>query len=693
MRAKSTIIGVVLASWVFAEAAAQPNQEAGDVTIEEIVVTAQKKEQSLLEVPIAVSVVSNEEIADRGAMNIKDLQYSIPSLYITNNGPGQDRIQMRGLSPGSQGLPAVGIYLDEVGVSFDQVQRNLAVPLVDLERIEVLRGPQGTLYGQGSMGGTIKYVTRNPDMEAAGFEGEAGLVSLDDGDVGYHAYAIANLPNEAQSFGVRLVAGYDDIPGWIDDGATGEKDINRNQQAWFRGKALWEPGDAFSASLLWQHYDLDSDHTNNSDPGNADAVTQARRDTTEDRSDLIDLILEFNLGAIDLISSTGYVNRNLLFDRDLTGFFGFLVPPGGSIGIQFDIDFEVITQEVRLSSNLEGPLSWTAGFWYRDAQSRQLQSTPASPNPVVGVLDADNTAPVDAASWSVFGDITYAFSPEWEASVGVRYFDDERHQFGSAVTFFAPSTTDRKATFDSVDPRFNLLWKFNDSGSAYINVAKGFRSGGFNFVGPPDSYGPESVWNYEIGTRTGLLNNRMTVDMALFWLDLSDAQVLDVAPGAVFANTINSGEASGLGFEFAGNAVLNDQLTLDVTFSKNDVTFDKSNVDKQKGDPLDWVPDTTWSSALTYRFSWNPTSAGMFRIDYQHASGYELNTSASGRRKTESTTYLNARVGLERESWQVYLEGKNLTGEDAVLFPPGGVATTATRPVPRSIGLVFRYQH
>lgn len=689
----STTVGVVLASWAFGEAAAQPNQETRDVILEEIVVTAQKKEQSLLEVPIAVSVVSNKEIADRGAMNIKDLQYSIPSLYITNNGPGQDRIQMRGISPGVQGLPAVGIYLDEVGVSFDQVQRNLAVPLVDLERIEVLRGPQGTFYGQGSMGGTIKYVTRNPDLEDVGFEGEAGLASLDDGDVGYHVYAIANLPIAEHSFGVRLVAGYDDVPGWIDDGATGEKDINGNQQAWFRGKALWEPNDAFSASLLWQHYDLDSDHTNNSDPIDADVVTQARRDTTEDRSDLIDLILDIDLGAVDLISSTGYLDRNLLFDRDLTAFFGFLVPPGGTIGIQFDIDFEVITQEIRLSSNLEGPLSWTAGFWYRDAQSRQLQSTPATPNPVVGVLDADNTAPVDAKSWSLFGDVTYAFSPQWEASVGIRYFDDERRQFGSAVTFFAPSTTDRTATFDSVDPRFNLLWKFNETGSAYINVAKGFRSGGFNFVGPPDSYGPESVWNYEIGTRSGLLNNRVTIDMALFWLNLSDAQVLDVAPGAVFANTINTGEASGAGFEFAGSAVLSDQLTLDVTYSLNDVTFDKSNTDKQKGDPLDFVPETTWSSALTYRYSWNPTSAGMFRIDYQYASGYERNLSAGGRLKTESTTYLNARVGLERESWQVYLEGKNLTGEDAVLFPPGGVATTATRPIPRSIGLVFRYQH
>lgn len=120
--------------------------------LEEIIVTAQKREQSLLEVPQAVTVVGMEDIKDRAVRDIKGMQFSIPSLYITNNGPGQDRIQMRGISPGAQGLPAVGVYLDEVGISLDQVQRNLAVPLVDLERVEVLRGPQGTLYGQGSMG-------------------------------------------------------------------------------------------------------------------------------------------------------------------------------------------------------------------------------------------------------------------------------------------------------------------------------------------------------------------------------------------------------------------------------------------------------------------------------------------------------------------------------------------------------------
>ncbi len=667
---------------------AQSDQESEALTLEEVLVTAQKREQSLLEVPQAVTVISNQEIRDRAAMNIKDLQYSIPSLYITNNGPGQDRLQMRGLSPGNQGLPVVGVYLDEVGVSFDQVQRNVEIPLVDLERIEVLRGPQGTLYGQGSMGGTIKYITRNPDFGGAGFEAEAGVVSMDGGDTGYHAYGIANLPNKTQTFGVRLVAGYDDMPGWIDDAVTGEKDINSNRQAWFRGKALWQPNDNLKATLLWQHYDLDSKSPNYTDAGDPNVVTQLREQPTFDKSDMINLILDFDLPGVNLISSTGYLDRNLEFERDLTAFFGFLVGPGGTIAIGFDINFKVLTQEFRLSSSGDGPLSWTVGAWYRDAESRQVQSTPASPNPVTGVLDSISTAPADAKSWAVFGDVSYAFSPEWEASVGVRYYDDKRTRDGSSVTFFVPSTFHDTDKFDSVDPRFNLLWKYSNSGSAYINIAKGFRSGGFNTQGPPDSYDPEKLWNYEIGTRTGLLDNRLTIDTALYWLDYSNVQVSDVLPGAIFANTVNTGAASGLGFELAGSAALTDQLILNLTYSINDVTYDTSSQGIEPGDRLSFVPEWTWSGALTYRFDWAASFPGMFRVDFQSAGGYQTATFES-----EKTAYLNARIGVERENWQLYLEGKNLTNEDAVLFPSGGVLVWTTRPLPRSWGLLFRYQH
>jgi len=672
---------------------AQTDEDDSLMRLEEVIVTAQKREQNLLDVPSAVSVVTQQQILDRAAFNIRDMQYSIPSLYITSNAPGQDRIQMRGIGPGLQGLPVVGVYLDELGLSLDQIQRNMTIPLVDLERVEVLRGPQGTLYGQGSLSGTIKYITRSPDFEAPGFEGEAGLVNYKDGDTGYHAYGVANLPNKSKTFGVRLVAGYDDIPGWIDDEVSGKSDVNSNRQSWFRGKALWQPTDTFKASLLWQYYDLDSKNLNISDANDPGVITQAQTNPVTDNSNLLNLILDFDLGATQLVSSTGYIDRTLDTSVDLTPFFGFLVPPGGTIGVNFDVDFTVFTQELRWSSNNDGPLNWLVGAWYRESDSLEVRTTPATPNPVTGVLDQVSTSPVDAESWSVFGDMTYALSDQWEASVGARYYDDKRTVDGSGTTFFRPFTVYDTASFDSVDPRFNLLWKYADNGSAYVNVAKGFRSGGFNSVGPPDTYDPESLWNYEIGNRSSMLDDRLTIDAALYYLDYSDVQVQDIAPGSIFANTINSGSASGLGFELAASALLTEGLVWEVTYSKSDVSFDNSNLDKDKGDPLDYVPATTWSTALNYRFNWTDSLPGMARVDYMYADGYEINLGTQNVHvRTDSTAYLNARIGLEKASWQVYLEGKNLLNEDAVLFPPAGVLYGSVRPAPLSLGVVFRFQ-
>jgi len=278
--------------------------------------------------------------------------------------------------------------------------------------------------------------------------------------------------------------------------------------------------------------------------------------------------------------------------------------------------------------------------------------------------------------------------------VGIRYYDDERTQKGSGVTFFQPVTISGTAKFNSVDPRFNLLWKYSDAGSAYINIAKGFRSGGFNSQGTPAAYDPEDLWNYEVGTRTALMDNRLTIDTAIYYLDYTNVQVQDIPPGSIFANTINSGKASGLGFELAASVLLTEQLVWDLTYSETDVSFDNSNLDKDKGDPLDYVPAWTWSTALTWRFNWTESLPGMFRVDYQAAAGYEINLGTQNvHEKTEDTAYLNARFGIEKESWQLYLEGKNLTNEDAVLFPPGGVAVWATRSVPMSVGLTLRFQY
>ena len=235
----AVIIAVLLSSQGFASESS---------VLEEIVVTAQKREQSVLDIPFAISTFGEDEIKARGATDIKDMQYAIPGLSITNNLPGQDRVQIRGASSDvGIGLPTVGRYLDEVSVSSDAIQRALDVPLLDMQRVEVLRGPQGTLYGAGSIGGTIRFISNSPDLSEASGSIGVGINSVDDGNQGYEAHGVFNLPIIEDKLALRLTASTEDIAGWIDNTATGESDINEAQRDFLRAKLLFQPNENFNA--------------------------------------------------------------------------------------------------------------------------------------------------------------------------------------------------------------------------------------------------------------------------------------------------------------------------------------------------------------------------------------------------------------------------------------------------------------
>ena len=235
------------------QAAAQESR-----ALEEVIVTAQKREQNILEIPFAVSVIGEDEIKARGALDIKDLQYSIPGLSITNNLPGQDRVQIRGASSDvGLGSPTVGRYLDEVSVNSDATQRALDIPLLDIQRVEVLRGPQGTLYGAGSIGGTIRFITNSADLTETSGEIGVGFNSVDGGGEGYELNGVVNLPLIEDKLALRIVASTEKLAGWIDNTATGESDINEADRTFVRAKLQFQPNERFNASLMWMHHDLD----------------------------------------------------------------------------------------------------------------------------------------------------------------------------------------------------------------------------------------------------------------------------------------------------------------------------------------------------------------------------------------------------------------------------------------------------
>ena len=380
-------------------------EESG--AIEEVIVTAQKREQNILDIPFAITAIGEEEIKDRGALDIKDLQYSIPGLSITNNLPGQDRVQIRGASSDTGiGLPTVGRYVDEVSVGSGAIQRALDVPLLDVARIEVLRGPQGTLYGAGSIGGTIRYITNSPDLHDAGGSLGLGVSSIDDGSEGYEVNGVINLPIIEDKLAVRIAASTEDLAGWIDNTVTGKSDINEAERDFIRTKILFRPNNSFDASLMWMHYDFEQDNNNhelsvsgvgfgllNVDDRHATSdriVATPFATPTEDKWDLFNLELNLSLESADVVSSTSYLDRTINFTTEAANAF---FPAGvyGSFEAQ-DREAEVWTQEIRVNSSWDNPLNYTVGVFYRTTDTSETSILTIFGTPMISA----GAAPVDS---------------------------------------------------------------------------------------------------------------------------------------------------------------------------------------------------------------------------------------------------------------------------------------------------------
>lgn len=658
-------------------------------------VTASKRKQLVLDVPYAVTAIGSAEIQDRGVLDIRELQSSVPSLFITENAPGQSRIQLRGMST-LAGLPTVGSYLDDMTINLDQVQRAIDIPLVDIARIEVLRGPQGTLYGDGSLGGTIRYITRAPKLNKTEFTTEAGLKSVRYGETAYFANATANLPLAADTAALRIVAGYEKLPGWVDNSVPSttiaQKDINGGDRQYIRGKLFVKLGNSADVSVMLYHYKLDQDNPTAARPDRT--VPSYIASPNADKTTLANVTVNVDLGFATLTSSTGYTDRSLLQAVDVTEFFRprlppVLLPAGASIGLRTAMTFKVTTQELRLVSPDSGPLTWLAGAYYRSSDSTQTRTTPSSAAAPVTFLDQTGTSPTDSRQWAVFGEVSYAITPTVSITGGLRYFEDEQHL--RSVSGGALTTGDAK--FTATSPRLNLLWKYAKDASLYATISKGFRSGGFN-VTPPPSYGPETLWNYEVGGKGRALGGKLQYDAALYYAKYDQVQSQDIPPGSIFATTVNTGKASGPGVDLAIAAELAPGLTLDASMGWIDLKYDVKTADRDKGDPLNYIPKVTAALGLTSRFRWPGLNMpGMVRLDLQHADSAPVIVRNQGlNTKTDPANYVNLRVGIEQPQWQVYLEGRNLNNFNGITNPAAGAQTENVRPMPRSLGVTVRAQ-
>ncbi len=660
---------------------------------ENVTVTPQKREQEILDVPASITAVTGATVEKQGFTNIKDIQATIPSLSVVEQAPGAQHIQIRGISS-AQNLPTVGVYVDEASVNIDSAQSGVDVSMLDLDRVEVLRGPQGTLYGEGSMGGTIKYVTKDPNPNRSGFHFDAQAGTVTDGGTTYRGTLIANLPVVANKFAIRLLAATEHQPGWVDYSSTGEEDVNSGDSQTYRAKALWVASDTFNATLMLQHQKNDFEGKNwaNADRTAPDFVLDQPELT---KSTLTNLVLNWNLGSVALLSSTGYLDRDNEGVYDFTSVYAPFLPPGYAVPYSVNGNVKVFTEELRLSGAGNGRFHWTAGAYFRDLSSSGDQLIQTIPSLGFDLLNTSTTA--DSTQLAFFGEGEYAFTPKFSATLGLRYFRDERKQSASTP---GAEPVNQDATFDTVNPRFVATFRPADGRLFYASVAKGFRSGGFNPLIPgctlPNSYEPETLWTYEVGSSASLSGGRVVVQGALYHNRWSDIQTLTICPPG-FAFSTNTGKASGTGADLQLTLAPSRSLRLSLTGNYNDSQYDTAAAAHDEGDPIDYVPDYTLGVSADWTFRWSSKVPGLLHADYQKTDSFliTLRNVVPEPLSSDAISGLSARLSATVGRVDLFVYGQNLLDEDGALYPacvPCGLPSPVSAQ-PRTIGVGFGFDY
>ncbi len=339
--------------------------------LDEIIVTAQKREQNIQDVPMGITAMSGDELSSRGIDSILDLATSVPGLDVQDNGFTR-RIHLRGMGNISGNEALVGTYMDEVAMTTDSDEA-LAVPIYDLERVEVLKGPQGTLYGAGAVGGTIRFITKDPELD--GFNGKADISTnfVKGGDPGYEAKGVVNVPLIDDELALRISGVYSNAGGWMDQPALSRDNINDPELASLRVKALWRPTDTFEAKVMAVIHrnnagaptaalDENGDYTQS-------GVAPLTTPSFEDDYELYNLTLSQDFNGLNLLSSTSYIEATKRTEN--AGRFLALFPapaPPISILTRVAKDVAIFSQELRLASDNPGPLNWLVGGYYRETE-------------------------------------------------------------------------------------------------------------------------------------------------------------------------------------------------------------------------------------------------------------------------------------------------------------------------------------
>ena len=669
MLARSTMLAglSLLAIAVSAPAAAQDAGAAEDDS-NIIIVTATKRDANLQDIPFSINAQTAEDIQKSGAVTLEDLSRNVAGLSVQNLGPGQSQVSVRGVSAGQvvRDQPGVkeqvGVYLDESVISLSLFTPD--IDLYDLNRVETLRGPQGTLFGSGSVGGTIRYITNQPKIGVTEGSVEANLNLVDGDDIGGHLKGAVNIPM-GDTAAIRAVGYYTRYGGFINAvGPAGGDDVNSGERYGGRLALTFEPSDNLSITPRVVYQKITADGFNRQDIynlyGNQFTTTRPQvtydereqylllREGFEDETLIADLNLNVGLGGAKLTSVTSYINRDILVSRDASALTGSVsvdlgFPTAGVLlpsNLVDTTDLETWSQELRLASDNDSPFQWVLGAFYSKVDRVYTQTLPTPGYDAVtdATLGAGTSAavangfaanspynaflPYDIKQFALFGEVSYDLSDAFTATAGGRYYDfKETRSFKSGGLFANGDNRTDSTKSSGFTPRFLLSYDLSDAVTVNAQASKGFRLGGVNdplnlpLCSPADAalfggfqdYDDESLWNYELGVKSQ--GRGFTFNAAGFYNDIKNLQVTLDAGSCSSRVVFNVPKAHSMGVEFELGLSPTDGLDLNLSGSLIEAEFDSTlpgvlaaTTGIREGNRLPSVPKFQLSASGSYEW-------------------------------------------------------------------------------------------
>lgn len=618
----------------FAQSAGATAQETGagvddaDVSTD-IVVTAERREQRLIDVPQSISAVTSDDLARLNATQLRDYANTIPALTISSSGgAGQNQLTIRGVTSGSDVSSTVGVYVDDVpygGSTVFSLSSSLALDagLFDLDRIEVLRGPQGTLYGASSMGGLLKYVTRQPRLGAFEAVGQGGVSFTRHGGTNYNVAAALNAPIVEDKLAVRASGFFSHDGGYVDNVTLDEEHVGRADIYGGRLDLLFKPTDALSVSLSAFAQNIRRDGTSQVDltlsgePVDGD-LDQRRvlREPFSQNFRVVSGTIGYEFGSATLTSITSYQTNDVSFRTDgsplYVPLFNSIGLPIASLAVDGGVSTDKFTQEVRIASSGGGVVEWILGGFYTNEDS-------VAPTSLVAYNADGSLFPVDIATVDLpstyeeiagFGNVTIHLSDRFDVTGGIRYAHNRQTYAQEGTGILAANVPTVRSKEGVTTYLANARYRFSDHATLYARFATGYRPGGPNVVTfdpvsgdplGPATFNSDSLYSYELGFKGETADRTFGIDIAGYHLDWKDMLISGVRNGL---NTfVNSNGAKIDGAELTLTARPSRSLTFSGAFAYQDARLAEASPDLggRKGERLPNVPDFSAALNADYR--------------------------------------------------------------------------------------------